>query len=343
MFTQGVLAVSNNVVFTQENQLEQKQSVINDFWQQGDFSHFNGVKNKQIYYASFSNTDHKKCLFIVSGRSETYLKFKELAYDFFQQGFNIYLLDHRGQGLSERLLSNKYKGYVADFDDYADDLHTFVSKITQTNCQNKSLPSYLLAHSMGGAIAVRYLQKYPNVLTAVVLSSPMIAFNDGGLPNWLSHTVIKTVNQLNQWFAKPSWYFFGQGDFQLAEFANNPLSHSEVRFGYFTDLYKNTAKIQLGGVTVHWLQQAIKTTQAIFADIDKITTPTLVIQSGSDTIVDNNAQNEFCAQLHKLQPQSCPSGKVVVIAGAKHELFLESDRYRNIALSKVLTWFNQHH
>jgi lysophospholipase len=294
----------------------------------------------------FSSAQHTKCLIISAGRCETYLKFKELSYDFFQQGFNIYIIDHRGQGLSQRMLNNPNKGYVKNFDDYAKDLHYFIENIVEPNCQQSAnlhkLPLYLLAHSMGGAISVRYLQKYPNKLNAIVLSSPMIAFNNGGMPNWLSDSIIKSGNKINQWFSRKQWYFFGQTDYQTPEFNNNPLSHSKIRFKRFTELYKTEPKIQLGGVTVHWLQQAVITTENIFKNLSNIKVPLLVIQSGSDKIVDNQAQNKFCALLHQQNKHSCPEGKPIVITGANHELFIESDLYRNAALSSALNWFNQH-
>jgi len=346
-FSFGAFAVPQPVMFTQENHLNELNSSIENFWQQGTFNHFIGVNNVKISFATFNSPKHTKCLIIAPGRSETYLKYKELSYDFFLKGFNIYIIDHRGQGLSQRMLSNPNKGYVDKFDDYADDLHHFIESIVKPDCQQNTSTQksslYLLSHSMGGAITVRYLQKYPNQLSAVVLSSPMIAFNNGGLPNWLSNSVIKSGNKINQWFSTKQWYFFGQKDFQVTDFIGNPLSHSQVRFQRFMDLYQAESKIQLGGVTVHWLQQAVLTTDNIFANLALIKVPLLVIQSGADSIVDNQAQNKFCMQLHQLNKQSCPEGKPVVIDDAYHELFVESDKYREKALSSVLNWFNSHH
>lgn len=344
--------MSHASVFSNEQQLTKNiDSTFNNFWQQGNFAHFNGIDNLTIHYASFTKNTHNKCLVIASGRSESYLKFKELIYDFFQQGFNVFILDHRGQGLSQRMLSNSQKGYVRNFDDYADDFHNFVNTIVLPSCKNKilrngddtqTMPLYLLSHSMGGAISVRYLQKYPNIFNAVVLSSPMIAFNNGGLPHWLATTVIKSADKLNQWFGQSPWYFIGQKDYQTANFNDNPLTNSIPRFQHFMALYQQYPEIQLGGVTIHWLAQAISTTKAIFSQLNKLKSPILVIQSGGDSIVDNDAQNKFCTLLHQENQKSCPNGKPVVIKNAKHELFLESDDFRELALQQALNWFTQH-
>lgn len=350
--------------FTNEQQLDSRYSDdIATFWQQGLFSAFNGIKNKRINYVFFNHADSnhvnpitnkeintpRQCLIILSGRSEGYLKYKELSFDLFNLGFNIFLMDHRGQGLSERILSNPSKGYVEDFQYYIDDLAMFVDTIVQPHCEmgeDKQKP-YLLAHSMGGAIAARYLQDYPDKIQAAVLSSPMFGFNSGGIPNVIAKSLVKAIAQINQWVDKKPWYFFGQKDFvynaeTFNDFNSNILMHSAIRFQQFTQLYNQTPAIQLGGVTTWWLKESIKALDTLFISINKITTPTLVIQAGDDKIVNNQAQNDFCQQLHALHPQSCPGGKPMVVDTAFHELFFESDIYRQQALSGAVAWFEQH-
>ena len=337
--------------FTTETQLASLYSdEIFDFWLKGDFSHFNGVNNARINYVAFNHNEaNKKCLVISSGRSESYLKYKELTFDLFNLGFNIFLIDHRGQGLSERSLENPHKGYVENFQYYVDDLAVFIENIVRPHCttNNKINKPYLLAHSMGGAIAARYIQDYPGSLQAAVLSSPMLGFNGGGIPDIIAESIIKATAKVNQWFGDTPWYFFGHKDFTQkgdvrSDFVGNPLTHSALRFQQFSQLYQQTPAIQLGGITVKWLTESIKALKTIFTNIDKITTPTLVIQSGNDKIVSNQAQDDFCQQLHQFQPQSCPKGKPLTIKGASHELFFESDVYRQQAITAAVEWLEKH-
>ena len=116
---------------------------------------------------------------------------------------------------------------------------------------------------------------------------------------------------------------------------------SKVRYQKFTELYQSTPEIQLGGVTLHWLAEALKAKNILFKNMDKLTTPTLILQAGADSVVDNDAQNTFCQQLNKLQPKSCPNGQPIVIQNARHELLFESDHYRNQALKHIKTWFEK--
>lgn len=341
----GFMTKVNAQNFTTEEQLSTRYaSEISEFWQQGTFSHFNGVNNSRINYASFEHAKNSKCLVISSGRSEGYLKYKELSFDLFNLGFNVFLIDHRGQGISERLLKNTQKGYVDNFQYYVDDLATFIEIVVNPQCSvsGYNQKPYLLAHSMGSAIAARYLQDYPKTIQAAVFSSPMLGFNSGGIPEVIAKLLVSMMTKLNQWFGDTPWYFFGQQDYVSSDFDNNPLMHSALRFQQFSQLYHSTPAIQLGGVTVKWLSESIKALKTIFANIDKIITPTLVIQAGDDKIVSNQAQDDFCQQLHQLHSQSCPNGQPVVVKGGYHELFFESDRYRQQALTAAMQWFEKH-
>ncbi len=347
----GFMTKANDNRFTTESQLASRyEGEIADFWLKGEFAHFSGVKDTRINYAAFlhkeSNEDlaHNKCLVISSGRSEGYLKYKELSFDLYNLGFNVFLLDHRGQGLSERALENPHKGYVENFQYYVDDLAIFIKGIVNSHCtfDGKTHKPYLLAHSMGGAIAARYLQDHPDSIQAAVLSSPMLGFNGGAIPDGIAKLLIKATAKINHWFDDTPWYFIGHKDYAHSEFANNLLMHSQLRYQQFSELYRETPEIQLGGITINWLTESIAALETIFAKVSKITTPTLVMQSGNDSIVNNQAQNDFCQQLHALQPQSCPNGKPLVIADAYHELFFESDIYRNQALTAVVNWLELH-
>ncbi len=313
---------------------------ITSFWQQGLFHSFSGVNKVNIHYAQFiQQQEQLPTIVIVSGRGESYLKYQELTFDLYQQGYNIFILDHRGQGLSGRLLANLHKGYVAKFQHYVDDLHYFIENIVTHHCPAKP---YLLAHSMGAAIATRFMQDSPKAIAAAVISSPMLGFYSGLLPTSIAYTLIAAKLTLNNLISKTPWYFFGQKNYSAVTFSENKLTHSTKRYQIFIDLYKKNNVIQLGGVTTHWLAQSIAAQKNIFANMAQLKTPILLLQAGRDSVVCQQAQNDFCQQLHKLQPQSCPKGVPSRIDGALHELFFEIDDYRNSALSQTINWFKQH-
>jgi len=335
----------NKAQFSQEHQFNNyHKDVIEKWWLNVELGEFVGVNNINISYAYFYQEANSRDLVISPGRCESFLKYKELCYNFSQQGYNIFILDHRGQGTSQRMLVNRHKGYVQHFDHYANDLHTFICTVVNAKAKLRSASKrpYLLAHSMGGAIALRMLELYPGTIQVALLSSPMLAINSGNSPTWLAEFLIKSIQLINKLIDTEPWYFLGQKDYQATPFQHNKLTQSEERYQYFSELYSFQSQIQLGGVTIHWLIEAIKAKKAIFKDIGKIKTPIRVLQASADTVVDNEVQTNFCHKLHQLSTQYCPDSQPLVIDGARHELFFEKDQYREQALSHALSWFDKY-
>ena len=258
--------LADDFSFTQSGQLNAEFELqLKKVWETGKFSNFKGINKVTIEYASFQQKHADQCLIISPGRTEGYLKYQELILDLQQFNINLFIIDHRGQGLSSKVQKNQQKGYVKDFDYYADDLNQFVSEIVKKECINK--PIKILAHSMGSAIALRMMQKYPNAIHSALLASPMIAINRGGVPIWLVKSIIYGGQTLNHWFCDQAWYFLGQGDYRPKSFKENPLTHSKIRFNRFIKLNMDQPKLQLGGVTFQWLAESLEANSEILENI----------------------------------------------------------------------------
>ncbi|ALS22364.1 MULTISPECIES: alpha/beta fold hydrolase [Paenibacillus] len=63
------------------------------------------------------------------------------------------------------------RGHILRFQEYLDDLEELVSRLQK---QYSGLPIYLFGHSMGGLIAIRYVQRFPGNIAGVLLSSPAL-------------------------------------------------------------------------------------------------------------------------------------------------------------------------
>lgn len=309
---------------------------LETFWRQrATEGTFSGSDDLSLPFAKLRSADHDKAVILVNGRTESYLKYRELARDLFNNGYDVYLYDHRGQGLAPRLLDDPLLGYVADFDDYVQDLERFV--------QQQVLPDqpgqlYLLAHSMGGTVSALWLSETRVRLQAAVLSSPMMGIYLGPLPRWFARGLVRVLQTGCHWLGYQHCYAPGQGGgYQDPEFADNDLTHSPLRYRLFRQLYRQRPELQLGGVSLHWLAQSFAAADRAIARAHRITTPLLVLQAGADVVVDNKAQQAFCQALGH-----CEGGGPLVIAGAAHELFIEQDDYRQQALGPALAFFDQH-
>ena len=126
---------------------------VEPFWRENvTASAFVNPQGLSIHYAFVIPANATEGLVISPGRGEGYLKYKELAYDFYKLGYAVFIIDHQGQGLSSRRLENRYKGYVADFNDYVGDFHQFITQVVKVNFTGEQS---LVSHSMGGAIGIR--------------------------------------------------------------------------------------------------------------------------------------------------------------------------------------------
>jgi lysophospholipase len=331
LFSAGALAVTNTYPLTSEADVPTLyQQTLPDFWRQhaveGEFKGKDGIT---IRYAALRQAKVDRAILIVNGRVESYLKYQELAWDLWRQGYSLYLIDHRGQGMSGRMLDDPQKGYVDQFDDYVLDLKQFHDQVIMADQPAKL---FLLAHSMGGAISARYLERWPDDIKAAVLSSPMLGINLGGLPKWLAKGLATTIGTVGDWIGEPP-YGPGQGGYQDHGFADNELTHSQSRYQAFRQIYEQHPQIKLGGATAHWIYQGITGADAAIADAGAIKTPLLVLQAGSDSVVDNAAQDRFCTIA------KCEGGKPLRIEGAWHELFIESDDKRQPALTAMADFF----
>ena len=305
------------------------------FWREHAVEgHFRAGDGLRLPYAKLVKAEHGKAVILVNGRTEAYLKYQELARDLFGNGYNVFLYDHRGQGMAPRLLTDPLMGYVGDFNDYVQDLEQFV--------QQQVLPEqpqhlYLLAHSMGGTVSALWLAETRVKLEAAVLSSPMMGIFLGPMPRWLADALVAVLDTGCRWLGKTVCYAPGQGDYMEVAFLDNDLTHSETRYRLFRELYRQQPALQLGGASLQWLRQGLMAGDDAIAKADRITTPLLVLQAGADVVVDNEAQRAFC------QAQgSCRDDNPLVIEGASHELFIEQDPLRRQALEAALSFFEQH-
>ena len=132
------------------------------------------------------------------------------------------------------------------------------------------------------------------------------------------------------------------------QFEGNDLTHSEARYTRMIEQYRQTdhendgwPSPKLGGPSPKWAKEACRAGSLSRSEpiINAIKTPILLLQAGGDTIVRLDAQVEFCDKINQVGNTSC---KGYHVADARHELFIESDTYRQRALATAIAFFNKH-
>ncbi|MDX3773212.1 alpha/beta fold hydrolase [Chromatiaceae bacterium AAb-1] len=319
-----------------EHQLNQRwQQQLLPFWHQMNHGTIESHDGRLLHYSYHLANDRRRAVVISAGRIEMAIKYTELLYDLSSAGYSVFILDHRGQGASARLLPNPHKGYVSTFDDYSSDLQQFMQQVVIPQQHQQHLA---VCHSMGSAIVCHYQHQQPAYpFDAVILSSPMLGIYTGAIPQVLAEKLVFMLQGLNHLYDKSdSWYFPGQHNYQPKEFAKNNLTGSEARFNWLQALYQQYPELCLGGVTVGWLNAAIAAMRQLQQQAGQWQTPVLLLQAADDTVVSNKQQNNWWQRL----PASLYK-KRVTLAHARHELFMETDSIRNQVLQHISQFLEQ--
>lgn len=316
--------------YSQESQLEQSLlNAVGPFWQSRDEGYIQGQNDKNIFWVSMTNPEHTKAIVVVNGRIESVWKYQELFFELYQQGYDVYSFDHRGQGLSDRMHTDPHLGHVEDFENYILDMNEVIQSFPLEKYQHR----YLLAHSMGGAITTRYLETQEHSFDAVALSAPM----HGISMSWYLKPIAYNLAQVCIKVNKKPHYAPGQTCYQTQKFEENNLTQSLKRYQIFRVLYEKMPELQLGGPSSHWVSEAIKASNDCIEDAHKINIPVLLLQAGDDSIVDNKAQVQFMQAFNQAEPP----GELIKMEHSQHEILFEKDEIRDKALDIVFDFFQQ--
>jgi len=258
----------------------------------------------------------KGTLLVLPGRTEFIEKYFEVVGEARARGFAVAMIDWRGQGLSERALLDPRKGHVGSFAEYDVDLETFVREIVLPDCPP---PLFALGHSMGAAVLIRSAQKGRRWFDRIVLCAPMIALA-GRAGAGFAAVSARTLRLLGLGRS----YVPGGGSTPLTSlpFVGNVLSSDPVRHARTAAIVDAEPMLGLGSPTVAWVDAAYRAMREFSEPQypERIRQPILIVAAGQDEVVSTPLTGKFATRLRV--------GSHLVIAGARHEILMEQDRYR---------------
>jgi lysophospholipase len=212
------------------------------------------------------------------------------------EGISVYAPDHRGHGRSGGV-----RGHVARFGEYVDDFEAFRRHVEPSI--PAALPRVLLGHSMGGLIALRYLQTHPEApFRAAVLSAPLLAAHVRA-PRWktaLAGTLSRVAPSLRLANEIDPAGLSADGAY-VATYRDDPLVHPWITPRLYTELLAAMAAARAGGAALR--------------------IPLLFVLPGRDPIVDADVSAAFAAGL-------AGDVRVRTYPEMRHEAHNELDRAR---------------
>ncbi|WP_051929084.1 alpha/beta fold hydrolase [Thermopetrobacter sp. TC1] len=254
---------------------------------------------------------------LLQGRAESIERHYETISALLDRGYAVATFDWRGQGLSSRLARNHLRGHIRAFRQYDQDLATFMRRIVLPDCPP---PHYAMAHSMGAHILLRSAWHHPWFERAV-LTAPMIRIRPHrfGEGTWRLLARLAHVTGTGRLFAPGVPKRLPDPE----ESTGKALTHDQARFRAILELLHAHPQLATAGPTLGWIHAALRSMDRLNKRADTHIPPLypmLVIAAGDDRLVDREAARRFAAAVGDMA--------FLVLHGARHDLFIEANRYR---------------
>lgn len=274
-----------------------------------------------IRYGLFQKTqepDH--LIFFVNGRSEWIEKYSFLPEALeLPENCAFLTLDHRGQGASG--------GPRGDIDNYS----TYVNDIAYTIRQIKGdIPYSLIAHSMGGLIGLlgtlsRHLQPQ-----SIVLSSPLLGFNQLKSINRIMKPIFNTMSQ-----SPLGPLASGLHTKNHAPFEDNPYTHDAGHYALLSN-----APYRVPSPSFRWIGATLNAIDKVFDStyLSQLQVPVLLLSGSRETVVNPRA---FLSWIKHASRSTKVKISYRQTNGAKHELFNEINRFRKTSILATRYWMEE--
>lgn len=223
---------------------------------------FRSEEGTEIFAYEWKPDDKVKVKGIVQlahGMAETGARYKRFANKLTENGYIVYINDHRGHGKTAKTVENL--GYLADSEGFkwlVEDLHQLSGIIKKAN---PNLPLFLFGHSMGSFVTQRYIMQYGKELKGTILSG---SNGKVGLILHIAHFLAKSEVKKNGRRAKSEklnkmsfgsynnafkptrtdFDWLSSDDAEVDKYINNPYCGTIFTAGYFYDFLTGLKEIE---------------------------------------------------------------------------------------------------
>lgn len=263
-------------------------------------------------------------ILFLPGRGDHYEKYLETLDYYYSAGWDVTAIDWRGQGGSGRFLADPNVGHIDDFSTWIADLKGFYADWTQQHAG----PHVVIAHSMGGHLAMRALAENAICPDAFILSAPMLGIQTGGLPLVLNHAFARFMVAIGRG-EKAAWKV-NEKPMSPADMRGEMLTHDKARYEDELAWWKLRPQVKLGPPSWHWVERAITSMRMLDAPgvLEHIKTPILFLASNADQLVSTD-------RIIKDSNRLANAELLIFGKEAAHELLREADGVRDQCLSAM--------
>ena len=262
-----------------------------------------------------------KTVLVFPGRTEFIEKYGEVVSMLIQRGFDVAVVDWRGQGLADRHPNRPEMGWVERFADYQQDVAQVLETVQETGLP---APFAMIGHSMGGAIGLRALLNDLPVQKAI-FSGPMwdilVAPHLRLVASAISLVAPKIgLGQRLVPSGDPRNYV------EYQPFEGNTLTTDPSRYAIMQSHLQEHPEMGLGAPSIHWFAEARRECAKLVAQAPA-KHDTLTLLGTREAIVDPDAVRKVMGKW--------PNGKLVMVEGGEHEVLMERDDLLDLVWTEI--------
>jgi alpha-beta hydrolase superfamily lysophospholipase len=243
---------------------------------------------------------------IVHGFGEHSGRYGALTDYLISRAYSVTAYDHRGHGLSDGL-----PGHVESFSEYEADLDKIIASV---RAQSESPTVYVVGHSMGGLVALRYLARKNNAVAGAIISAPLIA---------VAVAVPAHKLMIARVSARMAPRMRLDNELNPAALSRDP----EVGKAYAADPLVNRK------VSARWFAEATSAMEEVKEMAPQVILPVLIMHGSKDRIASVDATRKLFERI------GSPDKELEVYEGLYHELFNEPEKFE--VFERVAGWLDR--
>lgn len=245
---------------------------------------------------------------IIHGFGEHCGRYGPLTDHLVRNGYSVTAYDQRGHGQSEGL-----PGHVERFIDYEDDLDKVIS-LAQSRSDAPRL--FLIGHSMGGLVTLRYLAQHSSdVIAGAVISAPLLALAvEAPAYKLLIARVSARLAPRMRMDNEIDPMVLSRDPGVGRAYADDPLVHHLV--------------------SARWFAEATRAMEEVKEQANRITLPILVMHGTADRLANNQATKAFFEKI------ASDDKELILYKDYYHELFNEPEKEE--IYKRVTDWLDAH-
>ncbi|MBW2545455.1 MAG: lysophospholipase [Deltaproteobacteria bacterium] len=275
-----------------------------------DYESFRSADDLKIFYRRYQADPEKARMVIAHGLGEHSGRYDNVIERLLPQGISIWAPDHRGHGQSDGR-----RGHIDSFYQYVEDLRKLVEIARDGMAEGVKI--FLLGHSLGGLIALRFAACFPEMMDGVIISSPSLGVTVDipvvkAFAGRIMSTLWPTLSLSNELDASK----ISHDEEVVRAYRDDPLVHDKV--------------------SARWFTEFLSAMEAAGRSAPEIKVPLLMQLASDDHLTNTDTSARFFEAL------SSDDKTLYVYEDLYHEIYNERTEQKKRVLDDLDAWLLKH-